>query len=274
MRIASPPQGRIAAHTYAFRDHPLDAAVERIAELGFSSVEVWAGHATGGAAHVAKVLAATGMRAVAVSAGGFYDENASSALRAFELAHDLGAEIVVACVSPQALPQLSRLVPEDLTLCIENHWDQVARRPGDVLRLVARAPTARMAACLDTGHAIMAGVDPESFAAGLASSLAHIHLKDARRPSPVEVALGPRLRRRLRPRPQPVAAGTGDLDVARFLLALDGLDYRGWITVEDEGADVASALTALSWSCSLPRRRRPRTSIVERVRGLCLPVEP
>ena len=74
MRIASPPQRRIAAHTYAYRDHPLDAAVERIAELGFSAVEVWAGHASGGAAHVAKVLAATGMQAVAVSAGGFYDE--------------------------------------------------------------------------------------------------------------------------------------------------------------------------------------------------------
>lgn len=245
MSVPRLPQRLIAAHTYAYRDHPLDVAVERIAELGFSSVEIWVGHAADGPAHVANVLAATGVRAVAVSAGGFYDENTSSAPRSFELAHAVGAEIVVACVSPQALPQLSRLVPEDLTLCIENHWDQVVRRPRDVLRLVETAPTARLAACLDTGHAIMAGVDPERFAAGLASSLAHIHLKEARRPSPVEVVLGPRLRRQLRPRPQPVAAGTGDLDVARFLLALDGLDYRGWITVEDEGADVASALTAL-----------------------------
>ena len=245
MSVTRLPQRRIAAHTYAYRDHPLDVAVERIAELGFSAVEIWAGHATDGPAHVANVLAATGMRAAAVSAGGFYSENASSAPRSFELAHAVGAEIVVACVSPRALPQLSRSVPQDLTLCIENHWDQVVRQPEAVLRLVAGAPTARLAACLDTGHAIMAGVDPESFAAGLALSLAHVHLKDARRPSTVEVALGPRLRRRLRPRPQPVAAGTGDLDVARFLLALDGLDYRGWITVEDEGADVASALTAL-----------------------------
>ena len=156
------------------------------------------------------------MQTVAISAGGFYDENASSAPRAFELAHAVGAEIVVACVSPRALPQLSRSMPEGLTLCIENHWDQLMRRPGDVLSLVARAPTTRLAACLDTGHAILAGVDPERFATGLASSLAHIHLKDASRPSPVEVALGPRLRRRLRPRPQPVAAGTGDLDVARL----------------------------------------------------------
>lgn len=240
------PERRIAAHTYAYRDRPLDVAVESIAELGFSAVEVWVGHATAGPLHVANVLAATGMRAVAVSAGGFYDENTSSAARSFDLARAVGAETVVACVSPRALPQLSRSVPEGLTLCIENHWDQFARRPGDVRRLLARrAPATRLAACLDTGHAIVAGVDPQRFAAGLGSSLAHIHLKDASRPSPIEVALGPRLRRRLRPRPQPVAAGTGDLDVARLLVALDRLNYRGWITVEDEGADVASALTAL-----------------------------
>ena len=245
MSVACRPERRIAAHTYAYRDQPLELAVEHIAELGFSAVEVWVGHASGGAAHVAKVLTAAGMRGVAVSAGGFYDENASSAPRSFELAQAVGAKIVVACVSPRALPELSRAMPEGLTVCIENHWDQLIRRPGDVLSLVARAPTTSLAACLDTGHAILAGVDPERFAARLASSLAHIHLKDARRPSPIEVALGPRLRRRLRPRPEPVAAGTGDLDVARLLLALDRLDYRGWITVEDEGADVASALTAL-----------------------------
>jgi sugar phosphate isomerase/epimerase len=239
------PQRRIAAHTYAYRDHPLEVALERISELGFSAVEVWVGHAVDGAADVAKLLAAAGLHAVAVSAGGFYEETASSAPRSFELAHAVGAEIVVACVSPRALPRLAQAVPEDLTLCIENHWDQPIRRPRDVLGLVGRAPTARLAACLDTGHAILAGVSPERFAAGLASRLAHIHLKDARRPSAVEVALGPRLRRRLRPRPQPVAAGTGDLDVARLLVALDRLDYWGWITVEDEGTDVASALTAL-----------------------------
>jgi sugar phosphate isomerase/epimerase len=243
MTDASPPQRRIAAHTYAYRDQPLESAVERISELGISAVEVWIGHATDGAAHVAKTLAAAHVHAVAVGAGGFYDENASAAPRSFELAQAVGADIVVACVSPRALPRVAQSLPKGLTLCIENHWDQAIRRPGDVLSLIGRAPTARLAACLDTGHALLAGVAPERFAVGLASSLAHIHLKDARRPSILEVALGPRLRRRLRPRP--VAAGTGDLDVARLLVALDRLDYCGWITVEDEGAEASSALAVL-----------------------------
>jgi inosose dehydratase len=239
------PQRRVAAHTYAYRDQPLDVALERLTGLGFSAVELWVGHAPDGAPDVAATLAAAGVQAVAVSAGGFYDEAAASAPRAFELAHSVGAQIVVACVSPRALPRLAQAVPDDLTLCIENHWDQPVRRPRDVLDLVGRAPGAPLAGCLDTGHALLAGVRPERFASRLASTLAHIHLKDARRPPRLEVALGPRLRRRLLPRPQPVRAGTGDLDVARLLVALDRLDYRGWITVEDEGTDVASVLTAL-----------------------------
>jgi sugar phosphate isomerase/epimerase len=245
MSVGSLPQRQIAAHTYAFKDQPLEVAVERIAGLGFSAVEVWVGHAGDGGSRVAKLLAEAGLYAVAVGAGGFYDEHASSAPRAFDLAHAVGAEIVVACVSPRALSQLLRSVPAGMTLCIENHWDQPMRRPRDVLGLIEHAPTTRLAACLDTGHAILAGVRPERFAAGLASSLAHIHLKDARRPSAVEAVLAPRVRLRLRPRPTPVAAGVGDLDVARLLVELDRLDYRGWITVEDEGADPASALTAL-----------------------------
>ncbi|MGZ4370668.1 MAG: sugar phosphate isomerase/epimerase family protein [Gaiellaceae bacterium] len=245
MSVPRLPQRRVAAHTYAYRDQPIEVAVERIADLGFRAVEVWVGHATAGADYVARVVAASGMEAAAVSAGGFYDESASSARNAFELAHAIGAEIVVACVSPRAVPRLSSSIPDGMTLCIENHWDQVIRRPGDVVSVIAHAPTTRLAACLDTGHAILAGVRPERFAGGLGSSLAHIHLKDARRRSSLEVVLGTRLRRRLLPRPQPVIVGTGDLDVARFVVSLDGLGYRGWITVEDEGADADSALKAL-----------------------------
>jgi sugar phosphate isomerase/epimerase len=185
------------------------------------------------------------MRAIAVGGAGFYDERVASAPRSFELAQAVGAEIVVACVAPQAVPQLSRILPPGLTLCVENHWYQAMRRPQDIRRLLANAPSMRLAACLDTGHAILAGVRPERFAASLGSSLAHVHLKDGKRISVVDALLGPRLRRRLRSRPLPVAAGHGDLDVAELIVELDRLDYRGWITVEDEGSDVETSLTAL-----------------------------
>jgi len=244
---ASDRRARLAAHTYSYRHLPLEDALDRLAGLGFSAVELWRGHAVDGPERGARSLAAAHMRAVAVSAGGFYDEDTAQARRSFELAHAVGAETVVACVAPRALRSLVPLVPGDLTLCVENHWDQPVRRHGDVVSLIARMSTARVAACLDTGHAILAGVRPERFAAVVASSLGHIHLKDARRPPVHQRALGVRLRRRLCSRPAPVGAGTGDLDVPRFLDVLDRIDYRAWITVEDEGStDVASSLLALA----------------------------
>ena len=243
--LRATPQQRVAAHTYSYRDHPLEVALERISGLGFSAVEIWIGHAPDGAGPAVKALADSGMRAIAVGAGGFYDQRAASAARSFELAQAVGAEIVVACVAPQAVPQLSRTLPPGLTLCVENHWYQAMRTPQNIRRLLADTPSMRLAACLDTGHAILAGVRPERFAASLGSSLAHVHLKDAKRISAVDVLLGPRLRRRLRSRPRPVAAGNGDLDVAELVVELDRLDYRGWITVEDEGSGVETSLTAL-----------------------------
>ena len=49
---------RLAGHTYAFRELPLDAALRQLAELGFTDVEVWLGHATDGAAHAAAIARA------------------------------------------------------------------------------------------------------------------------------------------------------------------------------------------------------------------------
>ena len=165
MSAVSGRHHRVAAHTYSYRDHPLEVALERISGLGFSAVEIWIGHAPDGAGPVVKALAGSGLRAIAVGAGGFYDELASSASRSFELALAVGAEIVVACVVPRALPQLSRILPLGLTLCVENHWDQPMRRPRDIERLLARAPATLLGACLEgarlpraLGHAWTPGI--------------------------------------------------------------------------------------------------------------------
>jgi len=234
---------RVAGHTYAFRDRPLGDALDALRDAGFELVEVWLGHLRMSCDEVAAALAARRLCAVAVSAGGFYAPGEAAATQAFALAQAIGAPVVVACVSPLVLGEVVRAVPEDVTLCIENHWDQPLDRPGAVG--AALAASGSLAACLDTGHAILAGVAPERFAAALGSRLAHVHLKEARSPALPVRLLGRRARLRLLGRPAPAFPGEGALSVARLRAALAAASYTGVVTLEHEGADAGRALATL-----------------------------
>lgn len=237
------PAARIAGHTYAFRHLPLEAALDELGRLGFSWVEVWLGHVPGTDAAAAQALAERGMRAAAVSAGGFYDQGGASPERAFALVHALGAPVLVACVAPSRLAEIAALVPPGVTLCLENHWDQALATSEEVAEALGGLD--RAAACLDTGHALLAGVEPDRFARSLGSRLGHVHLKDARRLRAVERLAGRRVRRRFLPRPQPVFPGQGALDLEGLASALAAIGYRGTVTLEHEGPEPAAALARL-----------------------------
>ena len=106
---------RIAGHTYPYRDRPLGAALDELASLGLSRVEVWLGHAVDGPGTVGRLLRKRGLEAAAVSAGGFYAPNSDVIPRTFELAETLDVRVVVACVprpcwtpSSTACPRASR----------------------------------------------------------------------------------------------------------------------------------------------------------------------
>jgi sugar phosphate isomerase/epimerase len=235
--------GVLAGHTYAYRDRPLDAALDELQSLGLGAVEVWLGHAREGTDAVARALRERGLAAVAVSAGGIYDLGSDIAPRALELAEVIGAAIVATTVLPELVPETAAAAAGRATLCVENHWDQPLASPREVRR--ALEPHPDVGACLDTGHAIMAGVSAERFAAALDARLLHVHLKEARFPRPVERVLPRRVRRRVLGRPDAVFPGDGRLDVGRFAAALGALGYRGAVTVEHEGADATRALARL-----------------------------
>lgn len=233
----------VAGHTYAYRDRPLAEALDELAELELELVEVWLGHANADPESVARALSERNLRAVAVSAGGFYSRETTAPPRAFDLALAIGAPVVVACVSPSLLGVVGRSVPPGLTLCVENHWDQPLATAVEVTRVVEEHPGIK--ACLDTGHALLAGVAPERFAVLLGPRLGHVHLKDARRPTVVETLLGRRLRRRLLARPEPVSPGQGVLEVEGLRKALERAGYRGAVTLEHEGPNPTPALLEL-----------------------------
>jgi sugar phosphate isomerase/epimerase len=240
----------LGGHTYAYRDRPLADALDELGKLGLTTVEVWLGHALKGADVAREAVRARGLEVAAIGAGGFYTPDSEDLPRAIELAQALGAPVIVACVAPDVLDVVVDRVPASLTLCVENHWDQRLATASDVRRALAAHPG--IAACVDTGHAILAGQAPERFVRVLGERVGHLHLKDAALPPLGDRLLGRRLRRRLLPRPQPAVPGTGALDMVRLRHALSDVAYAGTVTVEYEGTEPTAALRRLveQWSSS------------------------
>jgi sugar phosphate isomerase/epimerase len=248
--VTSVPDGgmRLAGHTYAFRKLPLEAALSRLSELGFTDVELWLGHTPDGPAEAATLLERSGLRACAVSAGGYYRSGDDTARRAGQVAQAVGAPTVVSCAAPHLVAELAHLVPAGVQVAVENHWDQPLDTSAQVLDALGEAPSAR--ACLDTGHALIAGEQPDRAVDRLGARLVHVHLKEARLPTLTQRLLGRKLRKRLQGRPPPVFPGDGALDLAALKAHLEQIGYAGWVSLEHEGTDPAHALSVLrqGWS--------------------------
>lgn len=231
---------RVAVHTYCFRDRAGPAALAAVAALGVDAVEVWLPHAR---EPLGADLRRLGLDAVAVGGLGLHhNEDLEAIDAAVVVARDVGTTLLVGTVAPELVEPAAARLPAGFMLAVENHWDQALASVQEVVRALDRAGAAR--ACLDTGHALLAGDRPEDAVATLAARLAHVHLKDAAAPSRAVRALGRRVRRRY-VRPQPVVPGSGDLDVAGVVSALEAADYRGAVTVEYEGAAPEAPLRRL-----------------------------
>lgn len=242
---------KVAGHTYAYRDLPLGEALDELAGLSFSFVDVWLGHSRGEPDRVAHALGERGLEAVAVSAGGFYAVDSDAVPRAADLVLAVEAPVIVACVAPAVLDTVLKRLPTGITLCIENHWDQPLATSRELRRMLDTHSEA--AACLDTGHALLAGEPPERFLAALGARVRHVHLKEAASPPLRERLIGRRLRARFLPRPRPVIPGNGDLDVGGVRRALEEMGYAGALAVEHEGAEPTAALGLMreQWAASV-----------------------
>jgi sugar phosphate isomerase/epimerase len=163
--------------------------------------------------------------------------------RAIELAEALAAPAIVACTAPEALGPVAGRIPEGMTLCVENHWDQRLAHARDVLRALAAHPGVE--ACVDTGHAILAGERPDRFVRLIGKRVGHVHLKEAAFPRLGERLLGARLRARVLPKPEPAAPGAGALDIPRLRDALSAVGFAGTVSVEYEGTEPTAALRLL-----------------------------
>jgi len=167
--------------------------------------------------------------------------------KALDLARALGSDVVlnhVGDIPPESEGPRWRLLVDVLadvgawglqagaSLCLEAG----RAAPADLLRLIAALPDGSLTCDLVTGSLVVHGHDPVAAVGDLAGHLGMVHLTDA-----VAGAFAGRGRA--------VELGTGQVDAAGVLAALDERDSRCWIGLEpvDDRTAVAEMRAALDY---------------------------
>jgi len=91
-----------------------------------------------------------------------------------------------------------------------------------------------VALCLDTGHLLIGGADPVAIARQYPRRIAHVHLKDVRLELAAQVRSGEISYTDAVASGIYVPLGTGEVDLAGILIALESNGYRGWYVLEQD----------------------------------------
>lgn len=138
----------------------------------------------------------------------------------------------------EVLDQLAgEAVEAGLHLSFHPHAGTYVETPTETHRLLAETDPSSVGLCIDTGHWIVGGGDPVAAIDHHAERITHVHLKDV---SSMELnALTSGATAGLE---EAVAArifcplGSGELDLAGVLTALDGVGYDGWLMLEQDSS--------------------------------------
>ncbi|SEM15059.1 2-keto-myo-inositol dehydratase [Nonomuraea pusilla] len=112
-----------------------------------------------------------------------------------------------------------------------HHLGTYVETPQDVERLLELTD---VALCLDTGHLLLAGGDPVAALRDWAGRVGHVHVKDADRGVHARALDDGADLRELMGRGGFAPLGGGELDLPGVVRALDEIDYRGWIVIEQD----------------------------------------
>lgn len=118
-----------------------------------------------------------------------------------------------------------------LTATVHPHVGTLIETGEETARVLAGS---RIGLCLDTGHLLIGGGDPVAVATRHPERVGHCHLKDVR------LDLARRVRDGSMPYAAAVAAGmyvplgTGDVDIAAIVRALEASGYAGWYVLEQD----------------------------------------
>lgn len=114
---------------------------------------------------------------------------------------------------------------------IHPHIGTMVENAEDVARVLAGS---HIGLCIDTGHLVAAGADPVAITAVNARRVQHVHLKD------VDGVIAAKLLAKELTFSEAVSAGlfcalgTGSVDIASMIGALDRAGYKGWYVLEQD----------------------------------------
>ncbi len=120
-------------------------------------------------------------------------------------------------------------------LAFHNHVGTYVETPTEVEKLFSMSDPAVVGSCLDVGHYLLGGGDPVAGLTRYGDRVKHVHLKDVDPTVKAAMATGEvdgflaGLRSRVF-----CESGRGLLDVRGVLRTLDGMDYAGWVMVEQD----------------------------------------
>lgn len=120
-----------------------------------------------------------------------------------------------------------------LRTALHPHFGTAIATAADVERILT---TSDVALCLDTGHLLLGGSEPDAVARQAGGRIVHVHLKDvdmtlARRLSDGDVTYAEAVRRGLY---QPL--GCGGAPIAEVINELESRGYQGWYVLEQDRA--------------------------------------
>jgi inosose dehydratase len=121
-----------------------------------------------------------------------------------------------------------------LSIAFHPHAGTNVEFEDEIDRLMSDLDSPNAGICIDTGHAVFAGIDPARLARRYASRLVHVHLKD------VDDAVLQRCLAGSASFEQAVASGVftplggGSIDLEDFADALRAAGYEGWATFEQD----------------------------------------
>jgi len=120
-----------------------------------------------------------------------------------------------------------------VTLCLENHG-YFAGKAEQVEEVIRTVGSPALQSTFDTGNFLLVDQEPESALQKLLPLVRHVHIKDFEEVGPD--ATGSVLRSLAGKAYVGKAAGEGEVPLPRMLEGLEASGYKGWLTVEFEGA--------------------------------------